>query len=124
MRRTRVVMRIWDVDPRDLCRNHLLAEHGELHGLWNVLTRGLTGYRAHPETRRWEGKLAALYRRHEALAAEMTERGYRHASPLEASLATGLEHQDEYVDPPEIQRRLLKAKTCDCYSGTARTTRA
>ena len=107
-------MRIWDVPPRDLCRNHLLGEHRELHGLWNILTRGLTGYRSHPETRRWEGKLAALYRRHEALVTEMSRRGYDHHSPLDPELATGATEQDTYVDPPDVQRRILTAKPCDC----------
>ena len=107
-------MRIWDIDPSLLCRSHLLGEHRELHGLWNILTRDLRGYAAHPETRRWRGKLAALYRRHEALVAEMTRRGYRHASPLDARLATGRERQDEYVDSIERQVEILTAKDCAC----------
>lgn len=107
-------MRIWDVDPRLLCRSHLLGEHRELHGLWNILTRDLRGYRNHPETRRWEGKLRALYVRHERLVTEMRRRDYRHGSPLDASLATGAEVQDAYVDAPAEQLRLLRAKPCDC----------
>lgn len=110
-------MRIWDVGPETLCRSHLLGEHRELHGLWNILTRDLTGYRAHPETRRWEGKLAALFDRHEALVAEMTRRGYRHASPLDPAAATGSAHQDVFVDPPERQVEILKEKPCDCPVG-------
>jgi hypothetical protein len=78
-------MRIWDVSPAILCRQHLLGEHRELHGLWNILTQGKAGYSRHPETVRWRGKLAALYRRHEALVEEMDQRDYRHASPLEPS---------------------------------------
>jgi hypothetical protein len=109
-------MRIWDVDPADLCRAHLLGEHRELHALWNVLTLDRRGYRAHPETLRWVGKLAALHRRHEALVAEMTARGYRHATPLDPALATGDEVQRDFVDPPDEQRRLLAAKPCACYS--------
>lgn len=107
-------MRIWDVTPGALCRSHLLGEHRELHGLWNILTRELKGYRAHPETRRWEGKLAALYRRHEALVAEMGRRGYRHASPLDEALARGSAEQEVFVDPPERQLEILRAKPCDC----------
>jgi hypothetical protein len=107
-------VRIWDLEPSLLCRSHLLGEHRELHGLWNILTREMQGYRKHPETRRWEGKLAALYRRHEALVAEMTRRGYRHASPLDPALATGSGRQDAYVDTPAEQRRILADKPCDC----------
>ena len=107
-------MRIWDVAPEILCRKHLLGEHRELHGLWNILTQGKTGYRRHPETLRWVGRLAALYRRHEALVSEMERRGYRHASPLDPALATGIAVQTEFVDPPERQLLLLQAKGCDC----------
>ena len=115
-------MRIWDIEPRHLCRQHLLGEHRELHGLWNVLTLGHRGYAAHPETRRWEGRLAALWRRHEALVAEMTERGYRHLSPLDPELATGSARQRRYVDTPAEQRRILKAKGCDCFTARKRKT--
>jgi hypothetical protein len=107
-------MRIWDLEPADLCRAHLLGEHRELHAVWSILTRDLRGYRRHPETRRWEGRLAALFRRHEELVAEMTRRGYRHASPLDPTLATGAAVQDVFVDPPQRQRDLLRARECGC----------
>lgn len=112
-------MRIWDIEPELLCRSHLLGEHRELHGLWNILTRGLRGYARHPETRRWEGRLAALYLRHEALVREMDRRGYRHQSPLDPALATGSDRQDTYIDPPESQRAILRAKPCTCFEENA-----
>lgn len=107
-------MRVWDVPPAALCRQHLLGEHRELHGLWNILTQGLAGYADHPETRRWEGRLAALYRRHGALVAEMETRGYRHRSPLDPALATGQAEQDRFVDSLERQWKLLRDKPCPC----------
>lgn len=107
-------VRIWDVDPRRLCRRHLLGEHRELHGLWNILTLGKEGYSRHPETKRWVGRLAALHARHEALVAEMLRRGYRHASPLDAALATGVAVQTEYVDALERQEQMLRSKECEC----------
>lgn len=107
-------MRIWDIDPAELCRQHLLGEHRELHGLWNILTQKKKGYSRHPETRRWEGKLAALYTRHEALVREMERRGYAHRSPLDRRLAVGVAIQDKYVDSVEEQRRILKQKPCPC----------
>lgn len=110
-------MRIWDVAPHLLCQKHLTGEHRELHGLWNVIThgsQGKRGYAYHPETRRWRGKLAALYARHQALAAEMIRRGYAHASPLDPLLATGATVQDQFVDPPDVQLRLLREKRCPC----------
>jgi hypothetical protein len=108
-------MRIWDVSPQELCRVHLLGEHRELHAIWTILTQDKTGYRNHPETKRWEGKLAALFIRHEQLAEEMTRRGYRHRSDLERQLAVGIEAQTDFVDPIARQRQLLVAKPCDCY---------
>ena len=107
-------MRIWDVPPRTLCRQHLLGEHRELHAIWAILTENRRGYRAHPETRRWEGKLRALYRRHERLVREMAARGYHHRSPLDRRRATGAEVQRAYVDPPARQRLILAGKPCPC----------
>ena len=114
-------MRIWDVPVTELCRAHLLGEHRELHGLWNILTLGKKGYSLHPETRRWEGKLQALYLRHEALIREMERRGYRHGSELDPALATGSAVQDVFVDTVGAQREILRAKGCDCRVGTADT---
>ena len=107
-------MRIWDLPPERLCRAHLLGEHRELHAVWSVLTTDRAGYRNHPETRRWDGRLAALYERHAALVREMAARGYRHASPLDPRLATGRRVQDRYVDSPEEQISILRAKACKC----------
>ncbi|MGB3307383.1 MAG: pyrimidine dimer DNA glycosylase/endonuclease V [Thermomicrobiales bacterium] len=110
-------MRIWDVSPSCLCRQHLLGEHRELHALWTILTEGKTGYLRHPETRRWQGKLAALYQRHESLVAELGRRGYQHHSPLDPTRATGLREQTDYVDSPAVQLELLRAKGCACRTG-------
>ncbi len=107
-------MRIWDLEPERLCRQHLLGEHRELHGLWEILVKNKKGYARHPETERWRGKLKALYRRHEALVAEMEIRGYRHGSPLPESEATGIEVQEDFKDTPAEQVRILRAKGCGC----------
>lgn len=107
-------MRIWDIAPSRLCRQHLLGEHRELHAVWAILTQGKKGYSRHPETLRWKGKLMALYLRHQALADEMGQRGYRHHSPLDVGLATGESVQDQFLDIPEEQLRILREKPCDC----------
>lgn len=109
-------MRIWDVAPHELCRQHLLGEHRELHGLWNILVvhDGKGGYAHHPETLRWVGKTRALFDRHERLVAEMERRGYRHQSPLDGAAASGPLEQDVFIDSLDEQRRLLAAKRCDC----------
>lgn len=108
-------MRIWDIDPSRLCRQHLLGEHRELHGCWNILTQNKTGYSKHPETKRWVGRLPALRLRHEALVAEMQRRGYNHKSPLVSEVEpSGLDIQDQFVDTPEDQIELLRQKGCEC----------
>ncbi len=109
-------MRVWDVKIAILCRKHLLGEHRELHGLWNILTKhqGKGGYSQHPETKRWVGKLRALYARHEALVAEMEHRGYTHNSPLDKSLAKGRSIQDYFINTISEQLKILKSKPCDC----------
>lgn len=76
-------MRIWDISPAKLCKNHLLGEHRELHAIWAIITENKKGYSKHPETIRWVGKLGALYFRHEQLVKEMKDRGYNHHSPLD-----------------------------------------
>ena len=107
-------MRIWDLPPEILCRNHLLGEHRELHATWSILTNNKKGYSKHPEVIRWRGKLKALYNRHEKLIAEMNNRGYNHYSPLDKKLATGKEIQDVFIDTIEEQKRIIKKKKCGC----------
>jgi hypothetical protein len=107
-------MRIWDIGPEKLCRNHLLGEHRELHAIWSILTNKKKGYRNHPETKRWQGKLKALYARHKKLVEEMERRGYRHRSPLSARFARGSALQDEFVDKRIVQRNILRNKRCGC----------
>jgi hypothetical protein len=108
-----MAVRIWDVPPSALCRQHLLGEHRELHGLWNVLMHDLQGYRNHPETKRWVGRLPALEMRHQALVDEMARRGYNHQSPLVGN-PTGQQKQDQYVDDMATQWKLLASKPCPC----------
>ncbi|HXX58292.1 MAG TPA: pyrimidine dimer DNA glycosylase/endonuclease V [Thermodesulfovibrionales bacterium] len=107
-------MRIWDIPPERLCRQHLLGEHRELHAIWTILTKNRKGYARHPETMRWKGKLKALYRVHEDLVAEMKKRGYRHDSPLDDVPARSKGKQEEFIDTPEDQVKILRNKKCGC----------
>ncbi len=107
-------MRIWDIAPKRLCRNHFLGEHRELHAIWSILTKHKKGYSAHPETLRWKGRLAALYLRHGMLVEEMKRRGYRHKSVLDKKFAVGAKKQSVFIDPPLKQARILRNKNCGC----------
>jgi len=73
-------MRMWMVDPRLLCRKHLLGEHGEIHKHRWCFERG------HRMDKRVETNAiepGSMEKRHDELAAEMCRRGYRHNSPYE-----------------------------------------
>ena len=70
---------MWMVDPRLMCRKHLLGEHVELHMLAGSLRRG-TGVRGFLENKLIE--IHSMQRRHAELVREMERRGFRHASPL------------------------------------------
>ena len=107
-------MRVWDLPPKKLCRNHLLGEHRELHAMWAVITENKKGYSLHPETLRWKGKLKALYNRHEELIHEMEARGYNHNSPLDKRKATGMETQNDFVNSIKEQIITLRKKGCNC----------
>lgn len=109
-----MIMRIWDIPPQKLCRNHLLGEHRELHAIWVILTRKKKGYSRHPETLRWKGKLASLYLRHEKLVRQMRKRGYQHSSNLERRWAKGSKRQAVLIDSLKKQADILRHKKCGC----------
>jgi hypothetical protein len=110
-------MRIWDIHPKHLCRKHLLAEHRELHGLWNILTihKGRGGYSKHPETLRWVGKQKALYLRHETIVQELLRRGYKHHTPLNIKYVVGSSVQNVFINTKNEQKAILKEKSCECF---------
>lgn len=69
------------VDPRIMCRNHLLGEHSEIHlFVWNIdAGHSVRGY-----IDKGLLEIHNLYDRHEDLARELRRRGYRHNSELDA----------------------------------------
>ena len=107
-------MRIWDIAPENLCRQHLLGEHRELHAIWSVLINNKKGYSFHPETLRWKGKLKALYHVHDEIVREMEKRGYNHNSPLDKKFATGNNKQNVFIDSIEEQINIIRLKKCKC----------
>ncbi|NIW09756.1 MAG: hypothetical protein GWN33_03940 [Gammaproteobacteria bacterium] len=67
------------VDPRIMCRQHLLGEHAEIHMFVGTISRGnsVKGYLD-------KGLLEvhSLYNRHDELVKEMKRRNYRHDSAI------------------------------------------
>jgi hypothetical protein len=73
---------MWMVNPRGMCRKHLLGEHVETHMTAGAIRLGhnLQGY--------YDNNLidpASIRQRHDELSREMVARGYRHNSPIEVS---------------------------------------
>lgn len=95
-------MRMWMVDPRGMCRKHLLGEHVETHMLLGSMNKGISmdGY-----VRNNLAEPAKLAARHDALATEMKRRGYRHQSPLShQDAAEVLEYYSEGVQRAKVHR--------------------
>jgi len=72
-------MRMWNVDPSIMCRQHLLGEHNEMHKLVGAINKGksIRGY-----IEKGLVEVHNIRNRHDELAEEMGKRGYRHRSPL------------------------------------------
>lgn len=72
-------MRMWMIDPKLLCRKHLLGEHGEIHKHRHnfVKNHKMTG-RIFPVVLI---EPLSMQTRHDELAEEMVSRGYNHKSP-------------------------------------------
>jgi len=72
-------MRMWNVDPKKLCRQHLLGEHVEMHMFVGSLRKGksIAGF-----LRLGLVEPAKIRSRHDVLARELTRRGMHHRSPI------------------------------------------
>ena len=101
-------MRMWLVDPKTMCRKHLLGEHLELHMLAGCLEKGknIDGFIEHGFV-----DPALLLQRHDHLVAEMKRRGYNHCSPV-GTLPDILEkgHIDPETNKIELCRRCAECR--------------
>lgn len=95
-------MRQWMVDPRLLCRKHLLGEHVESHMFIGTLKKGksLKGY-----INKGLVEVHNIKKRHKALAKEMKRRGMNHQSPLEDVPLYVLGKVDAEENIRELKRR-------------------
>lgn len=94
-------MRMWMVDPKIMCRKHLMGEHVELHMLVGTLERkkSIRGFVVN-------GLLEPLSikRRHQDLVEEILARGYNHKSPLVVP-------SFEYLTAEEMNARVDREKS-------------
>jgi len=107
-------MRMWMIDPRLLCRQHLLGEHRELHYLEGHLRNGNNVTWA---VERGFVDPSKLKTRHAELVREFKRRGYNHNSPvgwLPRKLATGkIDLEYNRVDLRERCARCAERITAD-----------
>jgi len=73
-------MRHWMINPKILCRKHLIAENVEAHMFVTTIKRGIS-VQGYLDKNLLEP--LALISRHEEIAKEMIDRGYHHNSPIE-----------------------------------------
>jgi hypothetical protein len=75
-----ITMRMWMINPKMLCRQHLLGEHGELHKWlpWFEKGRKVHG-RFYPVV---QIQFNGYKERHDLLALELLLRGWNHGSPI------------------------------------------
>jgi len=101
---------MWMVDPRLMCRKHLLGEHGEIHRHRHnfVKRHSIVGRRGQIEPR-------AMQSRHDALAEEMLRRGYNHRSPYEQPDLGHLppDDRDGTVNVAE-STKILRGRCAEC----------
>ena len=101
-------MRMWMVDPKKMCRKHLLGEHVEIHMMVGTINKGrsIAGFL---ERGLLEPQNARS--RHDSLAAEMESRGYLHGSPL-PPLNSHVRSGTVALDRSEAE---LAARCSECY---------
>lgn len=73
-------MRMWMVNPKIMCRLHLLGEHAEIHMFVGAINRG---YSVKGYLTKGLLEIQSLYKRHEELVKEMKRRGYKHRSEID-----------------------------------------
>lgn len=74
------ILRMWMVNLKMLCAQHLLGEHRELHAIVGSL-RIKNSFQGYIDNNLVEVK--SITERHQYIVEEMTVRGYKHKSPLE-----------------------------------------
>ena len=92
-------MRMWMINPKYLCRKHLLGEHGEIHKFrHNFVKKHSISGRVSPVV---QIEPESMKTRHDELADEIIRRGMNHKSPYELPDLSYLPDWDRYamVDP-------------------------
>jgi hypothetical protein len=100
-------MRMWMVDPKKLCRKHLLGEHVECHMFAGTLIKNISidGY-----IKKGLVEVHNLKYRHDQLAEEMKARNYNHKSPMQAFESFELGFIDSIKNLKILRERCIECK--------------
>lgn len=102
-------MRMWGINPRLMCQQHLLGEHVEMHMFVGALLRGrsVAGY-----TSTGLVDLRLIRQRHATLLLEMRRRGLQHKSPLPPlpRLRVDPGYVDLVLNQRELARRCIECR--------------
>ncbi|MFW6129814.1 MAG: pyrimidine dimer DNA glycosylase/endonuclease V [Atribacterota bacterium] len=105
--------RMWMVNPKILCKDHLLGEHKEIHQLLGSLKKGhsIQGY--------LDKKIVEpqnIIQRHKEIVKEMENRDYNHNSELKEEDLKAIEDAPECnVDKTKSEMELF-IRCDDCFN--------
>lgn len=103
-------MRMWLVDPKIMCRQHLLGEHLELHMFANAINnnKNIDGFIKNNLV-----EPRSIFKRHKELMEEMLRRRYKHNSGLQVNPVNLEKYKHIKIDKDEALKDLLKrCKKC------------
>jgi len=100
-------MRMWGVNPKLMCRRHLLGEHVEMHMFKGCLDKGKS-IKGYIDTGLVYTPLIGA--RHDELAQEMTKRGYSHKSKMEPFNVISAGYINRKTNLQELARRCPDCK--------------
>lgn len=99
-------MRQWNINPKIMCKRHLLGEHLEIHMFVGCIKKGknIKGY-----VDKGLVEFHSLLTRHDELVKELESRGVRHNTPLDYKPMIAL----GYVNAGE-NKKILKERCEEC----------
>lgn len=111
--------RMWAIDPSQLCREHLVGEHAEMHQIVGTIRNhphGESIVDGHADAGDVDTSL--IQQRHDELVSEMERRGFDHDSPMDYDDDLNAGHVDV-----EDNRRDLRDRCGACERRMIETTK-
>jgi len=102
-------VRMFNNDPKTMCRKHLLGEHGEIHKFRHNFIKK---HNMNKRIQLGQIKPSQMKQRHDLLSKEMLSRGYNHNSSYEQPDINYLTEKEK-----ELMNSFDKCKEClDVYN--------